>query len=95
MILHTLNALPTSQAFADCLRAVAPGDALLLLGDGVYAALPGTGAWTTLGASGVALYVLLTDAEAAGVVPASPIETVDMDGFVALSEQYPRQQAWY
>ena len=39
MILHTLNASPAQQAFADCLRVVAPGDHILLLGNGVYAAM--------------------------------------------------------
>ncbi|MBP6724956.1 MAG: hypothetical protein KA137_08950, partial [Halioglobus sp.] len=48
MTLHTLNASPASAVFADCLRLLAPGDALLLLGDGVYAALEGTAARSAL-----------------------------------------------
>ena len=36
------------------------------------------------------------DASAAGVLPLlEEIEVVDMDGFVALTERYPRQLAWY
>jgi len=96
MTLHTLSASPTTAAFADCLRLIAPGDALLLLGDGVYAALPGTGPRRALGACGAALYVLHDDAAAAGVLARIDGETVvDMDGFVELSERYSRQLAWY
>jgi tRNA 2-thiouridine synthesizing protein B len=86
MTLHTLNASPASAAFADCLRLVAPGDALLLLGDGVYAALAGTGPCRALDASGAELYVLAHICSAA---------VVDIDGFVALSERFARQLAWY
>ena len=41
MILHTLNASPSSAAFTDCVSIMAKGDALVLMGDGVYAALAG------------------------------------------------------
>ena len=34
MLLHTLNASPASSAFADCLRLLRNGDAVLLGGDG-------------------------------------------------------------
>ena len=96
MTLHTLNASPASGAFADCLGMVAAGDALLLLGDGVYAAMAGTGARARLDACGVQLYVLGDDAAAAGVLARMDAVTViDFDGFVALSEQFPRQLAWY
>ena len=37
-VLHTLSALPGTEACTDCLRMLAEGDALLLMGDGVYAA---------------------------------------------------------
>ncbi len=42
MILHTLNAPPSSAAFRDCLSCLGDNDALVLLGDGCYAAIPGT-----------------------------------------------------
>lgn len=96
MILHTLNASPTSAAFEQCLGAVAPGDAVLLLGNGVYAALDASDSLARLQATGAALYVLRDDAAAAGVGERlGAIGTVDVDGFVALSEQFPRQLAWY
>jgi len=44
----------------------------------------------------VQLYVLGDDAAAAGVLARMDAVTViDFDGFVALSEQFPRQLAWY
>ena len=96
MILHTLNASPGNTAFRDCLRVIAAGDALLLMGDGVYAAIADTDASTALQASGAEIYVLGPDATAAGVKNLIAEATrVDIDGFVALTERFPRQQAWY
>ena len=96
MTLHTLNASPASAAFADCLRLLAAGDALLLLGDGVYAALEGTEPRRALDASGALLHLLQPDAAAAGVLGRiGSAAVVDMDGFVELSERFVRQLAWY
>jgi tRNA 2-thiouridine synthesizing protein B len=96
VILHTLNASPASASFADCLSLLAPGDALLLHGDGVYAALAGTSAAKSLLASCAALYILVDDARAAGVLDrAIPLTAVDINDFVALTERFPRQLAWY
>jgi tRNA 2-thiouridine synthesizing protein B len=96
MILHTLAATPSAAAFDHCLRLVAPGDAILLLGDGVYAALAGTEACDRLAACAAEVSVLRSDAAAAGVLARmGPFATVDMDGFVRLSERFARQLAWY
>ena len=96
MILHTLNASPSSAAFADCLRFVVPGDTLLLLGDAVYAAISGSSAREALDKSGAEICVLREDALSAGVVTRTKGATlVDMDGFVELTERLPRQLAWY
>ncbi len=96
MILHTLSTSPGSAAFGDCLRVIAAGDALLLMGDGVYAAITDTNASATLQASGAEIYVLAADAAAAGVSNLIEGATrVDMDSFVALTERCPRQLAWY
>jgi len=96
VILHTLNASPASSAFFDCTRVVDAGDAVILMGDGVYAALQGTRACAELQATGVELYVLFPDAQVAGVNhPSAGIISIDMVGFVALTERFPRQQAWY
>ncbi|RLA44692.1 MAG: sulfurtransferase complex subunit TusB [Gammaproteobacteria bacterium] len=96
VILHTLNTSPGSAGFTDCLRVIAAGDALLLMGDGVYGAIADTAAGATLQASGAEIYVLTADTAAAGVSNLiKGANHVDMDGFVALTERFPRQQAWY
>lgn len=95
MILHTLSASPASQAFSDCLRVAAPEDVILLLGDAVYAIIEGSDAHAALLASGAGVHVLQSDAAAAGVWPQSSFDAIDMAGFVSLSEDFPRQQAWY
>lgn len=96
MLLHTLNASPASPAFENCLALLARGDALLLLGDGVYAALPNTAPRERLESSGAQVYVLDADARAAGVVvEGGKIGLIDMPGFVALTERFERQMAWY
>ena len=96
MILHTLNASPGSSAFNDCLRVITPGDSLLLMGDGVYAAIADTDASRKLGSCGAHIHVLQQDAVARGVDKlVTEANRVDLDGFVTLTEQYPRQQAWY
>lgn len=97
MLLHTLNALPGTPACEDCLALVAAGDALLLMGDGAYAALARSDAWARLAASGAELYVLADDAAARGIDArlGPSVTALDMAGFVALTERFPRLQAWY
>jgi tRNA 2-thiouridine synthesizing protein B len=96
MILHTLNASPTSAAFGDCLNVLQAGDAMILMGDGVYAAIPASTACTNLLDSGVELYLLTAHALAAGITESlESVTMIDMQGFVALTERFQRQQAWY
>ena len=96
MILHSLNASPASAAYRDCLAYLQPGDALVLMGDGVYAAMAGTGAADELAGRNVELYALDTDARLAGITElALGVHMIDMRELVRLSERYPRQQAWY
>ncbi|RLQ23061.1 sulfurtransferase complex subunit TusB [Seongchinamella sediminis] len=96
MLLHTLNCAADSEAFHDCLRTAGPEDTIVLLGEGVYRALPGTASRRDLDASPARVVVLDTDADAAGVTPRlGGLALVDMDALVALSETYPRQIAWY
>lgn len=94
MILHTLNGSPDTRPFLDCLAAAASGDTILLLGDGVYAALPGSAACALLRASDADVVLLHADASAAGV-NSTEFRHIDMGEFVALTERYPRQLAWY
>jgi tRNA 2-thiouridine synthesizing protein B len=73
------------------------GDALILLGDGVYAALKDTAAYVRLLDTGVELYVLQGDACAAGILKrlGNRVTVVCFDDFAALSERFTKQQAWY
>jgi tRNA 2-thiouridine synthesizing protein B len=93
MILHTLSALPDTPAFRDCLSALADDDALVLLGDGVYAALSGAPYLGRLLDGGARVFALGPDALAAGIT--NGVELIDMDDFVALTERFPRQLAWF
>tara|TARA_R110002049_G_scaffold83933_12_gene213632 strand:- start:7443 stop:7733 length:291 start_codon:yes stop_codon:yes gene_type:complete len=96
MILHTLGATPSSTAFRDCLKVLQAGDALVLLGDGVYAALEGSAACRELCAAQAEVYLLESDARLAGIAStADTIGWLDMDGLVALTERFERQLAWY
>ncbi|MEJ2533873.1 MAG: sulfurtransferase complex subunit TusB [Halioglobus sp.] len=86
MILHTLATTPGRDAFDNCLAILSPEDAVVLLGDGVYAGIRKTEACKRLRA----------DALAAGLIERlGPITVVDMEGFVSLTERYPRQLGWY
>lgn len=96
MILHTLNCNDSSESFRDCLRTAQAGDAILLLGDGVYGALANSESAQALRDCPAKVMALDTDVLAAGLetrLGSTPL--VDMDAFVALSEYYPRQLAWY
>lgn len=97
MILHTLNAGPGTAVFKDCLRIATSDDAILLTGDGVYAALEHTSACIELLATEIDVHALEADALAAGIVDrlSNQITISDYDDFVTLSERFPRQLAWY
>jgi len=97
--LHILSVSPRAgDAFAQCLRVLAPGDALLLTGDGVLAAWPGTPAAQALAARGAALGVYALDADSAqrGLVELAPgVERIDDAGFVALACAQARSLSWF
>ncbi|GAB3314191.1 DsrH/TusB family sulfur relay protein [Haliea atlantica] len=97
MTLHTLNCPPGHRQSEACLEALAPGDALLLLGDGVYHALGDSDAAGRLAHLPCPVCLLEAEARAAGVLSrlANAARVIDEDGFVALTEEHPRQLAWY
>ena len=78
-----------SSGLTSCLAHVADGDALLLLGDGVYAA-----ADPRLAAAGVPVAVIGEDATARGVAIASPVAAIGYDGFVALVVEHDASVTW-
>ena len=99
MSLHILCASPfAGSCLEECARVIAADDALLLSGDGVYAAL-GEAARTlhALHAAGVTIFALAEDCTARGIDTRLPgcITTVDYGGFVDLAVAHPRTVSWF
>ena len=83
---------------AALLRRLLPGCALLLLEDGVYAAVKGSVSASMLSArADIRRYALREDVEARGIsaLLADDIELVDYAGFVALTAECDAVQSWY
>jgi sulfur relay protein TusB/DsrH len=97
VILHTVNANPHSQAYTDFLRLASAGDAVLLTGDGVYAALDNTAPCEALLACDAELFALEPDARAAGIIErlSARVQLASFDDFAGLTERFERQLAWY
>ena len=98
--LHTVNKSPfATQALLSCLNHAKAGDAILMIEDGVYGGLNGTGLTEIIAEFGknVSLYVLSPDLAARGVDAGrliGGVEGVDYDGFVDLVTKHDRTQAW-
>lgn len=100
MILNILNKNSRSgSCFEDCLSQLGEGDALLLIEDGVLAALDiaYNQQWLQRCPENVTLYVLRDDLLARGLETAvSPrFQAIGYDGFVELVERYKLSQSWY
>jgi len=99
-MLHTVNKSPLERNTLDsCLRLAKSGSAILLIEDGVYGALRGTGAADRIAAriSDFKIYVLGPDMAARGLTGAplvDGIEIIDYGGFVDLVAEHEAQQAW-
>lgn len=98
--LHTVNKSPyASDALASCLDHLVEGAAVLLMEDGVYAAMAGGGHATRLAAVATKhrLYVLAPDLAARGLdrtVLVAGIEVIDYLRFVDLAAEHSAVQAW-
>ncbi len=92
--LHILSKSPDSSDCLDsCLAVIAPDDALILIADGVYAALsPYSERLTPL-----RCYALTADLAARGLDErvAAHCHAIDDAGFVELSTQYQNSQSWF
>lgn len=93
--LHILNRSPAAGLLSTAREIMSPGDALLLLEDGVFhlrqpgelAALP----------EGVAIGFLAEDLRARGLgndLPAG-VESLDMDDFVDLCARHDKTLSWF
>jgi tRNA 2-thiouridine synthesizing protein B len=98
-ILHTVNKSPFEKSSMDsCLAYAKEGSCVLMYEDGIYGAIKGTAvAAKVAAASGVKFYVLGPDLKARGVAEdkiVDGIEIVDYAGFVNLTVENDKVQAW-
>lgn len=97
--LHTVNKSPfSSNALEDCLKRMDDEAALLLIEDGVYAALDGSAAGAQLTAAGHPVYALGPDLAARGLAGrplAKGVTVVDYPGFVDLAARHSSVVAWF
>ena len=97
-MLHTVNKSPYQcNTLESCLNHVGEGDVVLLIEDGVYAAMKGGRAAEMLSsAKGVRICVLSADVKARGLEGRliDGIEIVDYGGFVDLVTETDKTQAW-
>jgi len=99
-ILHTVNKSPFEKNSLDeCLTHSTDGSAILLLEDGVYAAMQGTNVEPAVkdAMASKKVYALGPDIKLRGLSAdkvIDGIEVVDYAGFVDLSESNDKVQAW-
>lgn len=99
-MLHIINRSPlSSNALASCLRLAKPGSTILLIEDGVYAALVDNNSGATLlhkTSHALKFCALTEDLKARGLMNrVLPFVTlVDYNGFVALTEKHSPIQTW-
>ena len=99
-MLHTVNKSPFEKTSLDsCLRFAQEGSSILLIEDGVYAAMRGTKTEDKMVAAGNRhkIFVLGPDLEARGLAVENVIagiETVDYGGFVDLAASHDNVQSW-
>ncbi|MDH3514304.1 MAG: sulfurtransferase complex subunit TusB [Gammaproteobacteria bacterium] len=98
-MLHTVNKSPTERnTLESCLKHLTKGSAVLLIEDGVYAALKGTTSTKLVeqALKNYPVFALYPDIEARGLQDRiiDGIKLVDYSGFVDLAVEYPRMQAW-
>ncbi len=96
MALHLINAQPDAlAAYQHCCLSLAEGDVILLLEDGVYAALPAySSRFRELPAE--TLFALQPDVEARGITAllSNTVKQVDDAGFVALCCAHEKVISW-
>lgn len=98
-MLHIINKSPFEKtSLASCLRAATKGGALLLIEDGVYAAVKNSAVESSLrGAmAGMPVYALQPDIEARGLADRvmDGVKLVGYDGFVDLVAEHGTSQSW-
>lgn len=95
-MLYTLLQSPWQCDLDSLLLLLQEGDDLLLLQDGVTAALAGSQMLIKLSASPATLWVLEEDVAARGLGEqiSTNVARLDYTGFVAMTAKHPQQVAW-
>ncbi len=98
-MLHTVNKSPYERnAFDSCLQHVKKGSVVLLIEDGIYAAIKGTAPAKKLQQvmKTIPVYALQPDIEARGMQGhvLDGVKLVDYSGFVDLAVEHPTVQSW-
>lgn len=97
-MLHTVNKAPHTHDCLDaCLRVCGDDAAIVLIEDGVYAALVGSDSAERLCARAGAVYALQPDLAARGLIEQvrPQINVIDYTGFVQLCCEHASVQSWY
>lgn len=96
-MLHTLHSSPfNGAAFTNCLRYAQPQSDILLLEDGVIAAIKNSAWQQQIKNTGLNIYALKEDLEARGLLEqvARNIKVIDIKGFISLTERHDKQLKW-
>lgn len=97
-MLHTVNKSPySSNSLQTCLGYLQTGDVVLLIEDGVYAAMKGGTSEALVSESSAKVYALGPDLKARGIASEKlidGIEVVGYDGFVGLAADNEKVQSW-
>jgi len=98
-MLHIINKSPFQTNTLDtCLRMTQPGNALLLIEDGIYAATVGSAFETRVreACATLKVYALQPDMDARGVTGKliDGVTLVDYGGFVDLTVEYSTSHSW-
>lgn len=97
-MLHVVNKSPLERTALDtCLRVAQAGSGVLLIEDGIFAAVKGTAAAESIKhAGGVTVYALWPDVEARGMQDRmlDGVKMVDYGGFVDLVAEHATVQSW-
>ena len=99
-ILHTVNKSPFEKnSFDSCMKLAKKGSAVLLIEDGIYAAIKGAAKEEQINSAlqELNLYVLGPDLKARGIAEdriIGGITVVDYAGFVDLAAEHDKVSAW-
>ena len=97
-MLHTINKAPHGHScLRECLRVCGRDAAIVLIEDGVYAALADSESLRQLTRSAGAIYALAPDVAARGLEDrvAPSVRQIDYAGFVQLCCEHSTIQSWY